>query len=75
MKKLFCSEHIADPNHNVLILARNGSYDCYVSEHDDNGHETPFFFMFGLPISENTHAEAVDIAIANVPDYGFLFDD
>ena len=24
MKNLFCSEHIADPNHNVLILARNG---------------------------------------------------
>lgn len=74
MNRLFCTEHIADPTHNVMIVARNGQYDCYLMEHED-GHETPYFFMFGLPTNENTFDEAVSIALANVPDYYFLCED
>ena len=77
MKTLSCSEHVADQNHNVMILTRNGFYDCYVMEHNTSGHEhdeTPYLFMFGLPVNENSLQDAVDIAIANVQNYSWLFD-
>ena len=73
MKKLSCSEIRIDETHNILIVTRNGSYDCYIMEHDDNG-ETPYFFMFGLPTAQQSFQDAVDEAAASAPDYYYLFE-
>lgn len=72
MKRLFCSELCSGPNHNVLIIARNGMYDCYVMKHDNDGGETPYFYMFGLPTKDYPFREAADIAVDNAPDYYWL---
>lgn len=71
---LLCTEHRADDTHNVMILERNGNYDCYLMEHDGEGHETPYLFMFGLPMGQQTYSEAVDMAIANALNYRWMFD-
>jgi len=71
--KLSCSEYLVDENHSIMIVTRNGSYDCYVMEHDDNG-ETPYFFMFGLPITQQSFQDAVDEAVASAEDYYYLFE-
>lgn len=76
MKNLTCREIPVDENHNVMILFRNGCYDCYVMRHDED-HSTQYFYMFGLPryqpYAENeTVASVIDTAIAVAPDYYFL---
>ena len=75
MKEIRCIEHVVDDDHNVLVMHRNGLYECYVMEHiGDN--ETPFEYMFGLS-EDNVHSEqdALEIAIANAPDYYDIFTD
>lgn len=72
--KLFCAEFKADETHNVMILVHNGCYDCYLMEHDETG-ETPYMFMFGLPIKQQSYSEAIEIAAANAKNYSWLFED
>ena len=75
MKEIRCIEHAVDDEHNVLVMLRNGLYECYVMQHFNNV-ETPFLHMFGLP-EESVHGEqgAIEIAVANAPDYYDMFTD
>ena len=75
MKEIRCTEHVVDDEHNVLIMHRNGLYDCYIMQHIGSV-ETSFLYMFGLNDKDlDGEQEAVDIAIANAPDYYDLFTD
>ena len=79
MKNLLCREIPVDENHNVMILFRNGCYDCYVMQHDGE-HSTPYLYMFGQlryqPDAQNqTLDDIVETAVANAPEYYFLFDE
>ena len=65
-----CDEY----GHRIMILKEDGMFDCYVRRQSIDS-DTPYLFMFGLPVSENTASEAMEIAIANVPLYAFLFDE
>lgn len=70
-----CVEQEVDSTHNVLVLDRETVYDCYVMEHDETT-ETPFLYMFGItPDNVNSFEDAVEIAIANAPDYYDMFEE
>ena len=75
MFNIRCVEQEVDSTHNVLVMERNMVYDCYVMEHDDNT-ETPFLYMFGItPDNVHSFEDAVEIAVANAPDYYDLFEE
>ena len=48
----------------MLMFREKNVYNFYLA--DEN---TPYKYMFGLPCEQQTAPEAIDIAIANVPDY------
>ena len=79
MKNLTCREIAIDENHNIMILYRNGQYDCYIMEHDEYG-ETPYIFMFGMPCKQAksefrvTFEGIVDIVTSVAEEYFDLCD-
>ena len=52
----------------TLIEIENVTYDAYI----DNGQE-PMKYMFGLPVAQQSAEEAMEMAIANAPDYVYMF--
>lgn len=64
-----------DDGHTILMFRENKYFQCYVKRCDQDGSETDYKFMFGLPTNENTAQEAMDIAVANAPEYDFMFED
>lgn len=70
MKELRCTEHTVDNDHSVLIVEREGLYECFVG-----AKQYAFEYMFGLPVDQQSFEDACKIAIANAPDYYDLFED
>lgn len=54
----------------VIVMKENGFYDCYIRD-----EHTPYKFMFGLPVQQQSRSEAMAMAVANIPDYLKLLDD
>lgn len=54
----------------TLIEIESAIYVAYI----DNGKE-PMKYMFGLPVSQQSAEEAMEIAIANAPDYVYMLDE
>ena len=73
-KNVNCKEYKVDDNHNILVLERGDLYDFYLMEVSEP-LGTPYQYMFGLPIEQQPYEEAVEIAIANAPDYYDMFEE
>ena len=54
----------------TLIEIESETYDAYI----DDGKQ-PMKYMFGLPVNQQSAEEAMEIAIANAPDYVYMFDE
>lgn len=61
-----------DETYTVMVIQIGDTYECYGARHDELG-STPFMFMFGEPCDQTSFAEAVDLAVANVPLYDNVF--
>ena len=73
-KNIPCVEIEVDSTHNILIMERNSVYDCYIME-QDGSLETPYFYMFGLVMDDVGLDNAIEIAVANAPDFYDLIDE
>lgn len=60
-----------------LMLTRSNKeeYELYLKKTYGDGSSTPFMFMFGLPVEQQTALESIDMAATIAEDYDFLFDD
>lgn len=54
----------------MLIEIESDTYDAYI----DNGKE-PMKYMFGVPVDQQSAEEAMEMAIANAPDYVYMFEE
>ena len=61
-------------NYTVMVQDVGDEYDCYIRQNID-GRSTPFLFMFGCLKSNTSYREAIQLAIANVPEYLDLFEE
>ena len=53
----------------VMLLMEDGRFDFYVRQEN-----TPYNFMYGVPMDQQDFTEAFETAIANVPNYMFMFE-
>ena len=74
-RDLTASEYRVDTEHTVLILLRDNFYDSYIMWHDNQGHTSPFLFMFGHEAGTVPYSQIVDMTINAAPDYYSLFEE
>ena len=55
---------ISEADYTIVVIETEKDYDCYIQ---DENH--PLLYMFGLPKGQQSAQEAMDIAIANAPDF------
>ena len=61
----------------ILLLTKSNKdeYELYLKKTYNDGSSTPFMFMFGLPVEQQSALEAIDMAATIAEDYDFLFDE
>lgn len=60
----------------ILLLTRSNEeeYELYLKKEYSDGSVSPFMFMYGVPVVQQTAMEALAIAAGVAEDYDFLFD-
>lgn len=66
---------LLNPNYSLMITEFAGDYEVYARKHKDGEGSTPWLYMFGFPVPQQPIEEVIEMAIANLDDYEFLFAD
>jgi hypothetical protein len=64
-------------NHAIMMIHEDGEFSFYLKRREsENTHDwTPYMFMYSVPVDQDPAPEALDIAVANIDNYDFLFED
>lgn len=81
MEKTFAYETIgaraykaSTENYTAMVIRDGKEFECYLKKHYEDGN-TPYMFMYSVPIDQDPICEVVDTAITIAEDYDFLFED